>query len=133
MLQMWLWPQLFRGQNCYVDSGEIKINIAFFLFLLQLLLFYFLSPWPLIPLQNPSSWEFWRIPQIAFHTVLSGFQKDPIMCPPGIPSDLCYPRLQTFSHMAQVLLSAKQSWEWKVPYVRAEVEQRLLTKYMAEH
>lgn len=79
-----------------MDSGEIKINIAFFLFLLQLLLFCFLSPWPLIPLQNPSSWEFWRIPQIAFHTVLSGFQKDPIMCTPGIPSDLCYPRAADF-------------------------------------
>lgn len=78
------------------ESGEIEINIAFFLFLLQLLLFYFPSQWPLIPLQNPSSWEFWRIPQIALHTIPSGFQKDPIMCPPGIPSDLCYPRAADF-------------------------------------
>lgn len=65
-------------------------------FLSWCLIFSFPSPRPVIPLRNPSSWEFWRNPQVALHTIPSGFQKDPIICPAGVPSDLSCPRATDF-------------------------------------
>lgn len=69
---------------------------VFFLFLPQRLMFCFPSPWPCVLLQNPSGWEFWRILHIALCAVPSSFQKDLIICPAGVPSDLSCPRATDF-------------------------------------
>ena len=104
----WEYPRIPR---------ELRWTLFSSCFFPQFFISYFPSPWPVFLLQNSSSWTFWRTPQIALHTIPSSFQKDPIICPALVPLTSLIIGLQTFLQIAQVLLSAKQSWERWVLFV----------------
>lgn len=63
----------------------------------------------------PFSWGLGRIPPIALHTGPSGFQKDPVIWPAGVPSDLSEPGALDFLANGSGVMSAKQRREWWAP------------------
>ena len=109
-------PKMLNG-NTQGFQGNWDEHCFLPVFFPQFFISYFPSPWPVFLLQNSSSWTFWRTPQIALHTIPSSFQKDPIICPALVPLTSLIIGLQTFLQIAQVLLSAKQSWERWVLFV----------------